>query len=427
MFGRVKLPYENKATSLQLPVGKVIEPHSGHDDWLPAEELAAITPAKLVERAAGLRELIASKALEAERLRHPVDEVMAALRRTGIFYHFVPKKYGGLEYDLSTYIDIVLPIAEGCQSTAWVTAFCMEHNFLLAQFPEQAQDEIFGSFPYVMAPGSSAPPLKTLRVDGGFRVDGTIRYNSAVMHADWALIGGMLKEEDKPPELFHFVIPMRDATVLDTWHVDGLVATGSHDMRIDDLFVPEHRAITFRLMHDGRSHYGPMIHDSWLYRIPVNPLLALTSAIPAIGAARGTVKFFRDQLKQKVGTAADRVASHMRLGEAELAASTAELILRTVAKQIEAAGQSAEPPSVDERIHMRARTSYAVNLSRHAVRTISEGAGTSAHFLGNPIQRAMRDANMITSHAALEMDATAERLGRMMLGLPPTSGLDGIF
>src|SRR3546814_4293454 len=98
-------------------------------------------------------------AAECEALRRPVDAVWNAIRKTGVFYHFVPRRYGGLEFDIDSFIDAMLPIAEGCASTGWVTAFCVEHNWMLAQFPETLQDETFGGdFPYLIAPGATHPP-----------------------------------------------------------------------------------------------------------------------------------------------------------------------------------------------------------------------------------------------------------------------------
>ena len=128
-------------------------------DWLSGAELAEITPAELIRRARALKPLLAAHALEAERLRRPVDEVIQALRDSGVFYHFVPRSYGGLEFDIDTFIDAMLVLGEGCASTAWVTSFCVEHNWMFSQFPKALQDETFGSaFPYVIAPGVTNPP-----------------------------------------------------------------------------------------------------------------------------------------------------------------------------------------------------------------------------------------------------------------------------
>ena len=96
---------------------------------------------------------VADHAAEGEAARKPVDEVMDRLHATGVFRHFVPRRYGGLEFGVMDFVDEMLPLGEACASTAWVTVFCMEHNLLVSLYPEAVQDEIFGNQPYVMAPG----------------------------------------------------------------------------------------------------------------------------------------------------------------------------------------------------------------------------------------------------------------------------------
>jgi alkylation response protein AidB-like acyl-CoA dehydrogenase len=119
-----------------------------------------------------LKPVLAEHAREAERIRRPVDAVWQEIRRSGVFYHFVPKRFGGLELDAECFVDIMLPLAEGCASTGWVTAFCVEHNWILALFPEAAQREIFGAFPYIVAPGVTSPPGRLVKCEGRFRLSG---------------------------------------------------------------------------------------------------------------------------------------------------------------------------------------------------------------------------------------------------------------
>ena len=85
------------------------------------------------------------------------------------------------------FVDEMLPLGEACASTCWVTAFCMEHNLLLALYPESVQEEIFGNQPYIMAPTYAMPPGRAEPVDGGYRLTGRSRYATGVMHADWAM------------------------------------------------------------------------------------------------------------------------------------------------------------------------------------------------------------------------------------------------
>jgi alkylation response protein AidB-like acyl-CoA dehydrogenase len=399
----------------------------GKPDWLSAAELRALTPAELIARTAALRPMLAAHAREAETIRKPVDSVWSAIRKTGVFYHFVPKRYGGLEFDVESFVDEILPLGEGCASTAWVTSFCMEHNWLLALFPKQAQDEIFGSHPYIIAPGVTQPPGKAERVKGGYRVSGCWKWGTCVMHADWALGIAMIAGEGPPPQMLFCIMPISDVKILDTWQMDGMAGTGSNDVLAENVFVPEHRTVSQAQMREGKAP-GAELHDSPLYKMPMLPFKALTAALPAVGAARGAVAAFRARLKERLvfgsdAKQAEKPAAQMRLAMADTQTRTAELLLRDIARALPKFGQRGSPATTEERIAMRMQVAYAVDLARAAVRTVCEASGASAHQLDNPLQRAQRDINVMASHVVYDMDAAMELHGRALVGLPPNSPL----
>lgn len=394
-------------------------------DWLEPNELVALTPEILVRRSRDLKPLVAAHAREAEQLRRPVDEVWSKIRRSGVFYHFVPKRYGGLEFDAEAFVDAMLPLAEGCASTGWVAAFCVEHNWLLALFPEKAQDEIFGTFPYIIAPGVTQPLGKLTRVEGGYLASGRWRWGTGVMHADW-ILAAAAEAGEGPPKPLQIIFPAEQATVIDTWDVDGMVATGSNDIVVEDIFVPEHRTVAMAEMREGRAP-GALLHENPIYRMPMTPFLVLTAAIAGVGAARAAVDHFRDYLSKRLVFGSqqkydEKPAAQMRLGQADMQARTAEMLIRDMARKcLELAGQA--PVAVPDRIRLRAQGAYAISLCRSAINLVCEGAGSSAHFRNNPLQRTLRDINVIGSHVVYDMDSATELQGRSLLGLPPNSPL----
>lgn len=394
-------------------------------DFLSREDLAALTPAELVRRTIALKPLIASHARQCELQRRPVDEVMQAIRATGVFYHFVPKVYGGLEFDVDTFIDAMLPIGEACASTGWVTSFCVEHNWMASQFPKAFQDETFGgAFPYLIAPGVTMPPGEASVVPGGYRLTGRWKWGTGVMHADWVLVTGMVSGES-PPRILFFAIPAGEVEVPDTWHVDGMAGTGSNDIVAKDVFVPGHRVMDMGEMRTGNAH-GARLYDNPIYRMPMLPFLAVTAAIPAVGAARNAVAAFRDRLSvrnmhgtdQKQG---EKPAAQMRLGRADILTKNAEMLIRHVARANVALGARAEPATVPERIELRLHVAQAMDQCREAIRIVCEASGAGAHFLDNPIQRALRDINVMSSHVVYDLDGALELHGRALIGLPPNS------
>jgi alkylation response protein AidB-like acyl-CoA dehydrogenase len=397
-------------------------------DFLSAKALAELTPDLLMQRMKDLAPRIAAAAQEAERLRRPVDEIWNALRAAGYFYQFVPKAFGGLEVTTDQFIDISLPIAEACPSTGWAASFCAEHNWFLAHFPEETQQALFGGdYPYVVAPVVSAPPGKAVRVPGGYQISAHWKWGTGVMHADWIVGSALLMDDEGPPRLLSCLLPAQDAQVLDTWRVAGMVGTGSNDIVVQDLFVPQARTARFDLIAAGRGP-GSRGYANPIYSMPMLPFLAMTAAISAVGAARCALGAYRERLAGHVrmgglSSQSDKPAAQMRLGRASTMIDTAEDIIRKVGRDNVAASALEGAGQVAERLRTRAQVAYAVSICREAVALLAESAGSSAQMLDQPFQRSVRDLNVLSSHVVFDVDTANELHGRSLVGLPPNSML----
>jgi acyl-CoA dehydrogenase len=79
------------------------------------------------------------------------------------------------------------------------------------------------------------------RVEGGWRVTGRKIFGSGVPMGDYLMTGAVYDDPDAGPTVLHFPLPVKADGVraLDTWHVMGMRATGSHDVLIEGAFVPE--------------------------------------------------------------------------------------------------------------------------------------------------------------------------------------------
>lgn len=373
---------------------------------------------------AAIRELtpsIAASAAETERQRKPLDDNFAAIAATGVFRFFVPRRFGGFEYPLDAFVDIGLTLGEACASTAWVTTFCMEHNWMLSQFPQQAQEEVFGTNQYVIAPATISPNGRARAQGDGYVLNGRWQWGTGVMHADWALLSGTVEGSN---ELRMFVLPMREVEVIDTWHVDGMAGTGSNDMQVRDVFVPSQRSQSITAMSVGRG-VGASWHATAMYRMPMMPILCLAAGVPAIGAGRGALKRFaqRAATRTAFGSAvrqADRTDTQIRIGSAKGRLDTAEMVARQVAAECTRWGSEAEICPVDQRVRHRVMMAQAVRLARDVVRDLFEASGAGAHLASEPLQRAHRDVHTIASHTVFDCDLIAEQYGRLELGLAPS-------
>lgn len=381
---------------------------------------AAVDPvaADLIDRARSVSKLLAEEAALAERIRKPTERTIEALKASGIFELMVPRRFGGLELDLDTFLEVGLALGEGDASMSWVATFYIEHNWMFCQFPEAFQNELYASRSHVLAPGSIAPNGVAERVDGGFRLNGRWQWGTGVMHADWVIVGARVDTDASVLDFRFLALPIEDVKVEDVWFVDGMAGTGSNDMVIEDAVVPEERSVSILDMMSGCAH-GAKIHAGPLYRTPMLPILCLAASMPAVGQAKAAVRGFRERMQERVlyGTAmkqADRPASQIRLARAEIEVQQAEQLLRQVVDEIQDVREHA---TIGDRARWTAATAYAVDQSKRVLLSLSEASGASAHFQSHPLQRAVRDVNTLSCHVVFDLDARLEIFGRALLGL----------
>ncbi len=385
--------------------------------------MQATTERELIDALTALTPMLRDNAALAEEQRKPVDEVMHAIEETGAYKWFVPKRYGGYEYSLTGFMEVGLALGEGCASHAWVTTFCMEHNWLLSLYDQSAQDDIFGDNPYIIAPGSLAPNGKAEPVEGGYRVTGRWQWGTGVMHSGWVMVGALTPVAGRDaPMLGMFVLPIEDAEVIDTWYVEGMVGTGSNDIAVNDAFVPAHRVVDLATVRDGSSA-GAQLHDSYIYKMPMLPVLGLTATAPLVGAARNAVRLFEERMQGRTvyGTAtkqSERALAQSRLGHAKVEMDSIVNQLYHVAGVVEEWGRRGEPCPELERARLRVDIGHIVRRSRNVVRDVVEACGASSHFLDNPLQRALRDLNTASCHTVFDLDLSTEIYGRLLVGLP---------
>jgi len=382
-----------------------------------------LTREDLLGRIRALLPRLAADAPEAERLRRPTDASIRALEESGVFRMMVPRCHGGLELDLPDFLEVGLLLAEADTSIAWVTCFYIEHNWMLCQFPEALQRELYGGCSFVLAPGAIAPSGEARREKGGFRLRGRWQWGTGVMHASWAIVGAIGDSSAGEPPRF-FAVPMADVKVEDTWFVDGMVGTGSNDMVVDDLFVPLERSVSIVDMVGGVAH-GASLHAGALYRTPMAPILMTAASMPVVGQARAVVRGFEERLAGHVrfGSSkpqAEKSGARMRLACAAIEVNQAELLLRDVVDDV--CARRADARLVD-RARWSASITHAIHQARRAIQSVAEGSGASAHFQQHPLQRALRDANVASCHVAFDADAQLELYGRVLLGQDPSSAL----
>ena len=107
-----------------------------------------------------MRPLLQERAAETDALRRLPDEVVAALKEAGLCRLMVPRRFGGYETSIRTYMEAIAELGRGCGSTAWVASLLNVCAWLAALFPERAQRDVWGA---IRTPGLPARSRRKAR------------------------------------------------------------------------------------------------------------------------------------------------------------------------------------------------------------------------------------------------------------------------
>ena len=362
---------------------------------------------------------LADRAQEAEELRRLPADTVAELRESGFADLLRPARYGGQQADFRAIFDPVRRMAHGCASTAWTVGFFALHNWMLALFDEQAQSEGFTSRPF-LASAPLAPTGRGVAVDGGVRLSGHWSWATGVMEGNWTIVGALCGPDDAIyPALA--LLPADDIRIVDVWQTDGMRATGSNDIVIEDVFVPTHRLVKVTDIYAGTAP-GAVLHDAAVYRWPMVPALALVAAMPALGAAERVADIFTERLGERViayeGTRQkDKPTAQARLGEARVRLRALHGLLADTTERIEAILATGDRVPRPVRADARLAAAHIVRESRAVIGGLLEASGASAHFLSSPLQRAKRDVDVLAGHVVFDYDVSRELAGALAIGV----------
>ncbi|MGK3966992.1 acyl-CoA dehydrogenase family protein [Sorangium sp. So ce118] len=383
---------------------------------------ATMTHAEAVERARAMADDVRARAGEAEALRRMPEATVQGFVDAGLVRLLTPRAFGGHELAFDAFADATIEIARADGSSGWCFSFLNVHSWLLATFPVEAQEDVWGKNPDARLANVNVPAGQAARVDGGYRISGDWPWASGIHHCDWAMLAGLAPAEDGaaggPPEVRLFLIPREDWEVRDTWRVTGQRGTGSHNVVVKDRLVPQHRTATMAELSGGQSP-GGAFHANPVYRLPFIAALAPSLVATIVGASQGAYQRWRAATRDRCTMySREQVASlsHQQIRLAEISAEidAAELMLRRSLDTLRAGG----PLSMEQRVRIRRDYAYSAVLCVRAVERIYNASGGGANYESNPIQRDWRDVHAMAAHAGINFDAAAENFGRMELGLP---------
>jgi alkylation response protein AidB-like acyl-CoA dehydrogenase len=372
------------------------------------------------ERARALAPLIRGAADEAERERRMPERVAAAMAEAGLYRVAVPELYGGSECDPRTQIETIEAVSAVDGAIGWNLMIGVENlGFLGPALPPATADKIFAD-PRLVVAGALNPLGRAAPVDGGYRVSGQWPFASGCHNAHYFWGQCIVYEDGVPvktrsggPLLREALIPRDEYEILDTWHVAGLRGSGSHDVRVSDVFVPAER-IT--------ATSEPLRLNLPIYRMPALNRLAYNKVGVATGIARGALDAFAElagQTRRRLSSSAlrDKPAVQRAMAEAEVGLRSARALVFEAVDAVWQKALAGRPTEPRERALVHLACSHAVRAAGDAVALVHEAVGTRANFEGHPLERRLRDVRVVPQHLTVSSQ-WLETAGGVLLGLP---------
>lgn len=376
--------------------------------------------AEAAERARALFGLIRERAREADDARRLPQEVVDAFVATGLVRVLVPQRWGGAELGLLAQYDASVELGRAGGAMGWVGSFLMDHPFFLAHFDERAQAEVWEGpeGPDTLIATSFVPVGRVAAADGGWRLSGDWGWASGVEVCRWIMLGGMVFDEGAPPEYRLFLVPTSEVEIVDTWYSAGLRGTGSCNVVVDGVFVPDHRTLIMEGVREGNAP-GADIHANPVYHTPLMSHGGSAMVAPAVGIARGVVDAWRDMVRAKAHSYTQEQVSagipmQLCLAEADTRIDCADMLVRRALQLVE----SGRPLNLEDRVRNRRDITYATRLLTGAMNDLMGMAGASALRDESPVQRGWRDVRAIASHVFCNFNAAGENYGRLAFGFP---------
>jgi len=377
----------------------------------------------VVGRVRDLLPALRERAQDAEDARVVPAESIKALADSGHFRLMQPARFGGLEADPVAFYSAVRMIASACGSTGWVASVLGIHPWHVGLFPLKAQEEVWGEDPDTRISSSYAPMGKAKIVPGGVRLSGRWSFSSGCDHATWVLLGGFVFDDNgKPVDFRTFLLPISDYTIVDVWDTVGLRGTGSNDIVVDDVFVPEYRTLSFidvnKCVVPGQeANPGP------LFRMPYGAVFSFSITTPIIGMATGAyeahVAYQRDRVRASFSgqKAAEDPHSQVRVARAGAEIDAAWLALERDITDLYTLAKAGEKLPMDLRLRARRDQVLGTERAISAIDLLFENSGGRALKMGTPLQRFWRDAHSGRVHAINDVERALTMFGRGEFGM----------
>jgi alkylation response protein AidB-like acyl-CoA dehydrogenase len=395
---------------------------------------------------AALLELVRDRADAIERTRRLPDDVVAAVRRSGLNRMLLPTALGGLQAMPTDVMDVIERIAAVDASAAWCAVIGAGSNLFAGYLPESGARRVF-SDPDAGSATMFAPAGRLVPDGDRYRLTGRWPFTSNCLHSDWIGVGALIERAMEPggaggapggaggapggaggapggaggapggpdPVPRIVFVPAVGLTVDDTWDSTGLRGTGSHDVVADDLAVEADQFCTFA---------GPPWPEGTLWRLPLHTVLVPLLSCVALGIARGAIDEIGRQAREgrsaRRGQLGDDPVSLAAFASADTRLRAAHAGLRTALDEARELAERSAPVDKPLRARIFLAALAATDVGVEVTSTAHQLAGAAAAYQGHRLLRALNDVQAARQHLLF----SPKHLPELAKGL---AGLDVVY
>ncbi len=369
----------------------------------------------LLEAARSIAPQIRAAADEIEAARQLPDHVVGLLKSVGAFRLIQPRWLGGHDADPVTQIMFIEEIARADASAAWCVMIGCDGGFVSRELDPDVARSMYADIE-VATCGAAFPPGTATRVEGGYVANGRWPYLSGVTHSEWVqfscrLVGEGADADDRP-RFIRLIAHRDEVTVLDTWNTGGMRGTGSHDVEVHDLFIPDERSIPPRPTSLSVPD-DPLRHPVWLLPKHLGVPLGL------VGAAHDEVMSTARERTAVRGALSDDPLTQITLGETAARIQACRSYALTAADEAWQEVCATAEISDRRRAHLRLAITFVHQECLKVMTDLYAISGSAALYTErSSLDRRLRDMHAMNQHVVLGKSNYAAA-ARLLLGQEP--------
>ncbi len=394
-----------------------------------------LTPEALVSRARGLREHLRAEQTATEKRGAYSPETHELFRKAGFYRTLLPRRFGGFEFDVPTFMKMVVEVARGCPGSGWGLCLAAGHGIQLGGlWGESAQMSA------LLPDGDFASPLRALPMgtavrvaDGSWRIDGKWDYCSGSAYATHAMLAVRLDpEEAKGARMGVALVPRADWIRLDDWKdwAVGMRGSGSNGIEVNGAVIPHESMVFGSLIGFNGSLDAPgyELHGNPMYAGHPMGYLQLEITSILVGTAYAALDEYERIIRARTTMGPNPVPRyqdpdyqrHWGMASGKLLA--AEAILQRMSdfysqlcaeSVVDGTGFDTE-----KLMTIHASTHHAINLAWEALEIVYRTGGTSeGGRQGSRMERYWRDFSTARTNAGLQYETFAQTYAKQHFGI----------